>query len=418
MDGPQVDDPWNGKMANETATTEKGQEDKGKENQRKYDKDMTLQIELQGTEKVTIMELLKCVRELCGGLMACRYTGENKYEVTMTNAIGKRRLLDGFKIGTTTVLANKLDNDELVVSFLGLPAYITDKEILDKLYEWGVSAVSPIKRRMWPGTNIADWTRYLKVKFNQTVQSLPYSARFMTATGPEYFRVIHDRQVKGCRMCIQPGHILRDCPEFCCHRCGVQGHYARACIKTVRRCELCHNNKENCICNDSYSESNNESDLGAEQAQMSCVESSGEEEAEVSCEDSLEEEEVEMVHTEAQTCEPADVASSLVCEVVDNPTESRKNTRRESSTESPCALQQKKKTDNQETVRAAKAQSASATGTASLSPPHSSKTSSQLPPPSADSDFEMDTSLISKLRKRQMKGKHGKRSQEKQSKKS
>ncbi|KAG7454005.1 hypothetical protein JOB18_028774, partial [Solea senegalensis] len=162
MDGPQVDDPWNGKMANETATTEKGQEDKGKENQRKYDKDMTLQIELQGTEKVTIMELLKCVRELCGGLMACRYTGENKYEVTMTNAIGKRRLLDGFKIGTTTVLANKLDNDELVVSFLGLPAYITDKEILDKLYEWGVSAVSPIKRRMWPGTNIADWTRYLK----------------------------------------------------------------------------------------------------------------------------------------------------------------------------------------------------------------------------------------------------------------
>nr|XP_043881353.1 uncharacterized protein LOC122769119 isoform X2 [Solea senegalensis] len=92
MDGPQVDDPLNGKMANETATTEKGREDKGKENERKYDKDMTLQIELQG-----------------------------------------------------------------------LPAYITDKEILDKLHGWGVSAVSLIKRRMWPGTNIADGTRYLKV---------------------------------------------------------------------------------------------------------------------------------------------------------------------------------------------------------------------------------------------------------------
>ncbi|KAG7496752.1 hypothetical protein JOB18_024398 [Solea senegalensis] len=170
MDGPQVDDPSNGKMANETATAEKGQEDKGKENQRKYDKDMTLQIELQGTEKVTIMELLKCVQELCSGLMACRYTGENKYEVIMTNAMGKRRLLDGFKIGTTTVLANKLDNDELVVSFLGLPAYITDKEILDKLYGWGVSAVSPIKRRMWPGTNIADGTRYLKLYSSSPVR--------------------------------------------------------------------------------------------------------------------------------------------------------------------------------------------------------------------------------------------------------
>ncbi|KAG7508969.1 hypothetical protein JOB18_030447 [Solea senegalensis] len=112
--------------------------------------------------------------------MACRYTRENKYEVTMTNAMGKRRLLDGFKIGTTTVLANKLDPDELVVSFLGLPAYIMDKEILDKLHGRGVSVVSMIKRRMWPGTNIADGTRYLK------------------------------------------------------------GHYASECHKAVKRCELCH----------------------------------------------------------------------------------------------------------------------------------------------------------------------------------
>ncbi|KAG7453544.1 hypothetical protein JOB18_037640 [Solea senegalensis] len=94
----------------------------------------------------------------------------------MTNAIGKRRLLDGFKIGTTSVLANKLDNDELVVYFLGLPAYITDKEILDKLHGWGVSAVSLIKRRMWPGTNIADGTRYLKDTSYGIVQNFVVTA--------------------------------------------------------------------------------------------------------------------------------------------------------------------------------------------------------------------------------------------------
>ncbi|CAJ1079172.1 hypothetical protein F7725_000099 [Xyrichtys novacula] len=31
------------------------------------------------------------------------------------------------------------------------------------------------------------------------------------------------------RLCIQPGHIFKDCHEFRCFRCGKQGHYAREC---------------------------------------------------------------------------------------------------------------------------------------------------------------------------------------------
>ena len=77
-----------------------------------------------------------------------------------------------------------------------LPAYTTDNDVILKLQGWGVSAALPIKRRMWPGTNIADGTRFLKVKFNDLVRSLPYSTKFSTATGPQYFRVIHDRQEK------------------------------------------------------------------------------------------------------------------------------------------------------------------------------------------------------------------------------
>ena len=114
----------------------------------------------------------------------------------MGHLSGKKKLMDGFKIRGISVIAKELTNDETVVSFLELPAYTSDRDIIRKLQGWGVSAVSPIKRRMWAGTKIADGTRFLKVKFNDLVRSLPYSTKFNTATGPKYFRVIHDKQEK------------------------------------------------------------------------------------------------------------------------------------------------------------------------------------------------------------------------------
>ncbi|KAG7467653.1 hypothetical protein JOB18_019515, partial [Solea senegalensis] len=391
MDGPQNNDLTKQRiMAKEIKNTENGDGEKNDGTQRKYEKELTLQIELTGTEKVPIMELLKCVRGLCGGLIACRCIGTDKYEITMTNTVGKSRLLDGFKIGTTIVMAKELNNDELVVSFLTLPAYISDQEIIDKLHGWGVSAISPIKRRMWPGTNIADGTRYVKVKFNQTVQSLPYSARFNTATGPEYFRVLHDRQVKVCRMCLQPGHILRECPEFCCHKCGVQGHYARECHKAVKRCELCHNNMENCICNESEPESIAESELEREQTEGSTEDSAGEEEAEIA---------------------PAEVRTEWGVEKgppAQPPRAEKITTNVETSGESlPEAQNDAAQPDNEKKVAGAEKLQARGTRStptaesAPLSPPHSEKEPTVSPSPSADSDSEMDLSVVSLARKRQ-----------------
>ena len=101
---------------------------------------------------------------------------------------------------------------------------------------------------MWPGTRVVEGTRFVKVKFTDTVKSLPYSTRFDTEMGAQYFRVIHDRQVKVCRMCIQPGHIVRECPEFRCRNCGGQGHYARECDQWEPKCKKCGKKESNCVC--------------------------------------------------------------------------------------------------------------------------------------------------------------------------
>jgi len=85
------------------------------------------------------------------------------------------------------VTGRTLINEELVVSYLNLPAYTTFEEILEKLRGWGAEAVTRIKRRMWPGMNIVDRTRFVRVRFTDAVQSLPYSTKFNTANGYHFF---------------------------------------------------------------------------------------------------------------------------------------------------------------------------------------------------------------------------------------
>ena len=74
-------------------------------------------------------------------------------------------------------------SDSIVVSFMHLPAYVSDDEIISKLKGLNIEILSDVKRRMHEKTKIADGTRYIKVKFPPNLKSLPYSMKFNTVEG-------------------------------------------------------------------------------------------------------------------------------------------------------------------------------------------------------------------------------------------
>lgn len=217
----------------------------------RYRQELTVRMKVQAQEELPILELLTVIRFMAGGLLACRQVERNEYEVTLTEEKGKINMLKGFKVGDVEVMVTDLCVNEVMVSFMKLPAYINDNEILDKLRIWGVTPTSAIRRRMWPGTNVADGTRFVKVKFEGVVKSLPYSAKFATAQGPQFFRVLHNGQFKSCRLCLDPEHLMKDCPQFFCYKCKEQGHYSRDCTAEVSRCQVCQSKRTECICNES-----------------------------------------------------------------------------------------------------------------------------------------------------------------------
>ena len=209
---------------------------------RKYCREHTVIVNVRDNSSVKPEDIIHFIHENCGvgSLFACVPKSGNLYEITVDGKAPIQYLLEGIKIGQQTFECHEVVPSSIVVSFMHLPAYIEDAEIEMTLRSMKVELLSQIKRRFYPGTTIADGTRYAKVKLPDTMNSFPYTIKFQK----EYYRCIHNGQMKVCSLCYSSEHLFRACPQFTCFKCKRQGHYARACIS--KRCAQC--NEWNCSC--------------------------------------------------------------------------------------------------------------------------------------------------------------------------
>ncbi len=188
-------------------------------------------VDLENVKDARAADIIKAVTERIGDgrILAVRPKQAREYEVTLEREEDTKLLTDGLMINGINCEVKRLQNRDYVVSFMHLPVYLADEEILNKLEGWGVSPISKLKRRVYPGTSIEDRTRYVKTRFPKEVASLPYSTKMETAEGPQYFRLMLSHQVKTCRLCMGTDHVVKYCTEFKCFKCEERGHFARNC---------------------------------------------------------------------------------------------------------------------------------------------------------------------------------------------
>lgn len=232
---------------------------------RTFAKNATVVLEVGDNKKVPATDVIVAVEEKYGkgSIYACVPRSGNLYEVTVVNSTVAEKMSTGLKIKEFTYSATLLYSDIVVVSFMHLPAYILDREIETNLRNVGVEVRSQVYRRYYPGTNVADGTRYVNIKFPPQIKSLNYLMKFNTVHGPQMFKVKHDNMSKVCSNCLSSDHLYADCPHFKCFLCGEQGHTKKRCV--TERCGGCRNFPKLCLCREdninSTDKANDEEDV-------------------------------------------------------------------------------------------------------------------------------------------------------------
>ena len=65
---------------------------------KKYERELTAEVEIEGEQSISIMDLLKNIKKECGEVLGCRMKTDKTFEITMKDGVGKTKLTDGIRM--------------------------------------------------------------------------------------------------------------------------------------------------------------------------------------------------------------------------------------------------------------------------------------------------------------------------------
>jgi hypothetical protein len=126
---------------------------------KQYSKECTIRINYISTESIRAISVVKAVEEITGlNSVLAVVRDSNSYNVTLDSKENTMKLLNGVEIDGKDYDCSLVFSNNTVVSFMYIPAFFEDDEIIDKLNEKGIKVVSPVYRRVITGTQVADGT--------------------------------------------------------------------------------------------------------------------------------------------------------------------------------------------------------------------------------------------------------------------
>ena len=176
------------------------------------------------SEEVGLHNIMGCVKSA------------GQWIVTMKNSDDAQLLQEiGIKVGNDICLVSGVLKSIVTVSLFGVPVYITDDELTQKLVEFGCTLKSKwIRKHYKEYPAVENGIRYVRIELPNNVKSLPYAI----IVGGVHLRMKHNGQTRVCNRCLSDTHIMKDCPDYVCRECGRQGHSESRCPRVL--CYNCH----------------------------------------------------------------------------------------------------------------------------------------------------------------------------------
>lgn len=102
--------------------------------QRQYRKEATLTMTVKDIENTTVIMIIKSVEQKVGigKLIGLRRKNNNEFEITLESELDCDSLLNGIMINGQECEIRRLCATERMISFMSLPSYIDDEEIIQK----------------------------------------------------------------------------------------------------------------------------------------------------------------------------------------------------------------------------------------------------------------------------------------------